>query len=81
LIHRLQKWLMVGNPILTNLKILLILFNADVFTVRVHAGYGRGKTSGTVIKHRVAFIRVGADQVFKEGNGLLCGMKILRAVG
>jgi len=65
---------MVGNPILTNLKILLILFNADVFTVRVHAGYGRGKTSGTVIKHRVALIRVGANKVFKEGYWFLSWM-------
>ena len=65
---------MVLNPVLPYLKILLILFNADVFPVRVHASYGRGETSRAIIKHRVVFIRVGADKVLKEGYGLLCGV-------
>ena len=66
---------MVLNPVLPYLKILFILLDADIIPVRVDAGYGRCEATGAIIQHRVTFIGVGADKVFKEGNGLLGGVK------
>ena len=63
------------QPPARNLAILRGDFHLNEVPARVLARHARGAGPAAVIQHGVTFVGVGADKVFPQGHGLLCGVQ------